>query len=686
MNFRQLSQAIFGILWSILVFLGLVIPAWAAPFGYSVRGDEDTILYKIDLATGFQTKIGTGVGINDVEGLAFDPTSGILYGADDEDNQLITINVNTGVGTAIGPLGVANGDEEGEFGLAIDPTGTIFLFNDFTDELFFVNKNTGAATKIGATKARVDGLAFLGSTLYGVDPDAGALYTINTSTGLATLVGALGVSFETQSGLASDGTNLWGIDEGGVIIRINPTTGAAVQTASTIVGFEDLAIQQETVSTHESSHDLDGDGNADIVWRNTSSGVVAVWLMNGPTISNSGFPAGVPLVWQIAGVGDVNGDGKADVIWRNSTSGTVAVWLMNGLTITSVGFPGSTSTDWEIEQIGDVDGNGTADLVWRNTNSGVVAVWLMNGAAIASAGFLGGVPAVWQINGIGDVNSDGRADVIWRNDISGTVAVWLMNGLTISSVGFPGSATTDWQIVGMGDVDGNGTADVVWRNTNSGAVAVWLMNGATMASSGFFAGKFADWKIAQVGDVDGDGKADVIWRSSNTGMLDVWLMNGLTITSTGSPGTTPTDWEIQGGGDSNPTGVPPIPTGIPTITGVYSGTANATNTNCSDSSLNTNFTADVQVTILTQSGNVFTGQTTVELVFDGDVFSGIDQLTGTVSLTGDMTGTIVGQFEATTHAGTFSGQVRGNALSYGFSTQDTSGETCHTTGTVTATK
>jgi hypothetical protein len=27
----------------------------------------------------------------------------------------------------------------------------------------------------------------------------------------------------------------------------------------------------------------------------------------------------------------------------------VAVWLMNGLTITSVGFPGSASTDWEIQ-------------------------------------------------------------------------------------------------------------------------------------------------------------------------------------------------------------------------------------------------------------------------------------------------------------------------------------------------
>jgi hypothetical protein len=95
--------------------------------------------------------------------------------------------------------------------------------------------------------------------------------------------------------------------------------------------------------------DLNGNGTADIVWRNTSTGEVALWLMNGTTIASSGFPGGVSLNWQIAQVGDVNADGKADVIWRNRTSGGVAVWLMNGLAIASVGFPGTAPTEWEIQ-------------------------------------------------------------------------------------------------------------------------------------------------------------------------------------------------------------------------------------------------------------------------------------------------------------------------------------------------
>jgi len=292
-------------------------------------------------------------------------------------------------------------------------------------------------------------------------------------------------------------------------------------------------------------NDVNGDGKADLVWRNTSDGNTAIWLMNGTVIADTSFPGGVPLAWQIAGMGDVNADGKADVIWRNSTSGTVAIWVMNGLTVTSVGFSGSASTDWDIHEVGDVNGDGKADLVWRNTSDGNTAIWLMNGTAIAATGFLGGVPLVWQIAGVGDVDADGKADVIWRNGASGTVAVWLMNGLTVVSVGFPASTSTDWHIAGVGDVDDDGKADLIWHNTMSGEIAIWLMNGPMITSSGLLGGVSLEWEVAATGDVNGDGKADIIWRNSTTGTVAVWLLNGLSIQSVGFPGSTSTNWKIQ---------------------------------------------------------------------------------------------------------------------------------------------
>jgi hypothetical protein len=291
--------------------------------------------------------------------------------------------------------------------------------------------------------------------------------------------------------------------------------------------------------------DLDGDGKADLVWRNTGDGSTAVWLMDGVTIASTGFPGGVPAAWEVVGVGDVDGDGKADLIWRNATTGTVAVWLMDGVMVTSTGFPGSASTDWEIHEVGDVDGDGKADLIWRNANDGNTAIWLMDGTVTASTGILGGVPAAWQIVGAGDVNADGKADVIWRHTATGTVAVWLMDGLSITSTGFPGSASTNWEIHGVGDVDGDGKADLVWRDTNNGGVALWFMDGAAIESTGFPAGVPLVWHIAQVSDMDGDEKADIIWRNGTTGTVAVWLMDGETVTSTGFPGSASLDWEIQ---------------------------------------------------------------------------------------------------------------------------------------------
>jgi hypothetical protein len=188
--------------------------------------------------------------------------------------------------------------------------------------------------------------------------------------------------------------------------------------------------------------DFNGDGKADILWRHTT-GTVALWLMNGATITSNLGVATIPTAWTIDAVGDFNGDGKADILWRH-TSGTVALWLMNGATIASNLGVATIPTDWTIAAVGDFNGDGKADILWRHT-TGTVALWLMNGATIASNLGVATIPTAWTIAAVGDFNGDGKADILWRHT-TGTVALWLMNGTTITSNLGVATIPTSWTI------------------------------------------------------------------------------------------------------------------------------------------------------------------------------------------------------------------------------------------------
>ena len=54
-----------------------------------------------------------------------------------------------------------------------------------------------------------------------------------------------------------------------------------------------------------------------------------------------------PSEWQIQSVGDFNGDDKSDTLWRD-TSGIIAIWRMNGTTIVSGGAVAVMPTEWQI--------------------------------------------------------------------------------------------------------------------------------------------------------------------------------------------------------------------------------------------------------------------------------------------------------------------------------------------------
>ena len=303
------------------------------------------------------------------------------------------------------------------------------------------------------------------------------------------------------------------------------------------------------------STDFNGDGRSDLFWRSggvNGSGQNFMWEMNGlSTLSGSGFLATVADTnWQVAGTADLNGDGLADVVWRNAQTGENYVWLMNGMTVATGGYLRTIADkNWQIAAVSDVDGDGKSDIVWHNDTTHENYLWLMNGLTIKAEGYL---PTVadqnWQIVVVSDVNGDGKSDILWHNTTTLENYVWLMNGLTAPVGGFlPTVADKNWQIAGAGDVDTDGKADLVWRNAATGENYLWIMNGTAVSASAFLpAVASADWHIASIVDVDGDGNADLVWRNIVSGENYLWLMSGQNIAASGYlPTVADATWQVK---------------------------------------------------------------------------------------------------------------------------------------------
>jgi hypothetical protein len=289
---------------------------------------------------------------------------------------------------------------------------------------------------------------------------------------------------------------LWGDHSGNLAVWF--MNGPNVLNASSFIA--NVPTQWAVVG----QRDFNGDGYADLLWRDTS-GNVAIWEMSGTGVlnQNSAFVANVPTPqWSILGTGDFNGDGFADILWRD-TSGNVVIWEMNGTTILNQNssFVANVPSQWSIKGTGDYNADGKTDILWQDA-SGNVAIWEMNGTAILNqnSAFVANVPGQWSIKGTGDFNGDSRADILWQ-DTSGNVAIWEMNGTTVlnQNSAFVGKVPGQWLIQLTGDFNGDGMSDILWQDT-SGNVALWEMNGTAVLnqSNSFVANVASQWSVQRL--------------------------------------------------------------------------------------------------------------------------------------------------------------------------------------------
>jgi hypothetical protein len=176
-------------------------------------------LVTVDPLTALVTQVGAFTGTNaTMADIAFDPTSGALYGLPSSTtNFFFLIDPATGAGTPLGNTGTTN---MGGNGLAADQTGTVYgSRGGASGDLFTFDKTDGHATSV----ATLTGAPFpnAGITALAFD-QAGTLFGVNTS--------QLGRTVSTH------------------LITINRATGAITDLGASLNNLSAIAFTQPTIT------------------------------------------------------------------------------------------------------------------------------------------------------------------------------------------------------------------------------------------------------------------------------------------------------------------------------------------------------------------------------------------------------------------------------------------------------
>lgn len=297
--------------------------------------------------------------------------------------------------------------------------------------------------------------------------------------------------------------------------------------------------------------DLNGDGRADLLFRDRVTGDVTPWLMSGATRLASARLAGpVPATdWALAAVADLDADGRAEILWNHVRLGAVMAWFMNGVTRTrTAALPTLGEAGWQLVGADDFDGDRRTDLLWHHPATGRLRILRLVGTASAGAFDPERVgESVAAVIGTGDFDATGTADVVWRA-AGGGVRIWLSKpGSAGSIVPLEAPPEAGWEIVGVADQDGDGKSDLVWRSDALRETQLWRFESPTVIQTGPLPDlRRPGHRIAATLDLDGDGETDLLWRSTATGLATAWMMEGFDLRLGASmPGTPLPAWEIQ---------------------------------------------------------------------------------------------------------------------------------------------
>ena len=273
--------------------------------------------------------------------------------------------------------------------------------------------------------------------------------------------------------------------------------------------------------------DLNGDGTADLILQDESTGYLTTLLMQNDVPFNVATYSEMPTTSKVAAFGDFDGSGTTDLFWHDLSSGAATEWLMgsNGIVEGTQSFSGIPAS-YDVVGSGDYNADGKSDLLWRGEFDGQLTMWQMNGTSVASSVSLGTIPTSYSVvDGSSDFTGDGKSDILFHGMDDGQTTLWAMNGSQIEQRFNFGQIPTNLSILDThGDLNGDGTNDILWYDHNNGNVVEWLMHDGQPSSTAVVGtAPSSAMLISAAGDYNGDGISDMLWDVN--GKLVIWTMN-----------------------------------------------------------------------------------------------------------------------------------------------------------------
>ncbi len=205
-----------------------------------------------------------------------------------------------------------------------------------------------------------------------------------------------------------------------------------------------------------------------------------IGVSNGATFALQEISTAVPAGSQALDVADIDGNGKADIVVRNASTGQVVVWFMsNGVRTAYKGSAFSPSLTYVLAA--DFNNDKKADLLFQDANRNLfIATSAGATFTLQAVGLAYG--STYTLRGAIDVSGDGNADILLHDVAANKLVVWYMQGATrttYNSTTAPAGAV----LVARGDFDGNKKYDIAWAHPTSGQVWMSLSAGYSFTTT-----------------------------------------------------------------------------------------------------------------------------------------------------------------------------------------------------------